>query len=444
MTSDEIKKIGVIGLGYVGFITAVGFALKGYEVKCVDILKETVDQANNGIVPFFEPNLDDNLKYVLENKKFEASTKYDILIDTNISFLCVGTPSLKSGGIDLQYIKKAATNIGKILKKMDHYHIVIVKSTVVPGTTENIILPLLEKKSGKKCGESFSIAMSPEFLKEGDALNDFLNPDRTVIGANEQKSVDYLKKLFKPFGGEILVVKNPRTAEMIKYANNSFLATKISFINEIANICRSIDGIDVNEVAKGIGLDYRISDKFLRSGCGFGGSCFPKDVKAIIDFARNNNYNPILLNSVLEINEKQAEIMLKLLKEAIGNLDNKKIAILGLSFKPNTSDIREAPSIRIIDLLMQEKNIIINAYDPVAIEEAKKSIKYEINYMNSVDECISGTDAVLIITEWNEFKELTPEFYIKNMKNPVIIDGRKIYDFDLFSNKLKYYTIGEK
>ena len=437
-------KIGIVGLGYVGYISAVGFALKGYNVRCVDLIEESVNSANNGSVTFFEPQLEENLNKVLKEKRFLASTNYDILLDTDITFMCVGTPSQISGEIDLKYIKSASLEIGKILGKMDHFHIVIVKSTVVPGTTESIILPILEKESGKKCGNDFSIAMTPEFLKEGDAMNDFLNPDRTIIGAYDIKTANLIKELFTPFGGEILIVKNPRTAEMIKYANNSFLATKISFINEIANICRSIEGINVEEVASGIGLDYRISDKFLRSGCGFGGSCFPKDVKAIINFAKNHRYNPLLLNSVIEINNNQSLIMIDLLKEVLGNLSGKKIAILGLSFKPNTSDMREAPSIKIINSLANEKGIIINTFDPVAIKEAKKLIKHKINYSPSIKNCISNADACLIVTEWVEFKKLTPEFFIENMKNPIIIDGRKIFDFDLFTNKLQYFTIGQK
>ncbi|MHA1693973.1 MAG: UDP-glucose dehydrogenase family protein [Candidatus Helarchaeota archaeon] len=443
MNNIKIGKIGIIGLGYVGFISAVGFALKGYKVKCVDILENNVKMANNGEVPFFEPNLRENLGKVLESKRFSASKDYTILKDTDISFICVGTPSLKTGEIDLKYIKSSAENLGKVLGTMDHFHVAVVKSTVVPGTTEEVVLPILEKFSGKKCGVDFSIAMTPEFLKEGDAMNDFLNPDRTVIGASDQRTANLLKNLFMQLGGKILIVRNPRTAEMIKYANNTFLAMKISFINELANISRTIGGIDINEVAQGIGLDQRISGKFLKAGCGFGGSCFPKDVKAIKEFAKNRGYNPILINAILDVNEKQPLIMIKILKEAIGNLKGKKIAILGLSFKPNTSDMREAPSIKIIDQLVKE-GVILNAYDPVAIDEAKKLIKGTINYSNSLLNCIKGADACLIITEWDEFRELTPDFFIKNMKEPIIIDGRKIYDFNLFSSKLKYYTIGQK
>ncbi|MBD3227441.1 MAG: nucleotide sugar dehydrogenase [Candidatus Lokiarchaeota archaeon] len=434
-------KIGIIGLGYVGLISAVGFALKNNDVKCVDVIEDKIRIIKRGEVPFFEPKLKKNLQRVLDDEKIEFSTSYNILEDVDISFICVGTPSKDTGEIELKYIKETATEIAKILKKIDHYHIVVVKSTVVPGTTENIVLPLIQKGSGKKFEKDFSIAMTPEFLKEGNAMDDFLYPDRTIIGCTDQNALNILKKLFKPFGGEILVVSNPRTAEMIKYTNNAFLATKISFINEISNICKLIDNIDVNEVAKGIGLDYRISDRFLRAGCGFGGSCFPKDVKAIVNFAKNYNYNPLLLNSVLEVNKNQAKIMINMLKEALGDLARKKIAILGLSFKPNTSDMREAPSIKIIRFLEHE-DVMITAYDPAAIDEAKRIFKDKINYANSIIECIEDADACLIVTEWSEFKDLKPKVFIELMKNPIIIDGRRIYDFEEFSKALIYYCIG--
>lgn len=443
MNTSKKFKIGIIGLGYVGFISGVGFALKGFDVKCVEINKETIELANNGKVPFYEPKLEENLQTVLKNKKFEASDDYSLLLNTDMSFICVGTPSHISGEIDLTYIKNSAKELGGIIKQMEHFHIVIIKSTVVPGTTENVILPILEKTAGKKCGIDFSIAMNPEFLKEGNAMDDFLNPDRTVVGAYDVKTADKIKQLYDEFKGTFMIVRNPRTAEMIKYANNSFLATKISFINEIANICRLIGGIEVNEVAKGIGLDYRISENFLRAGCGFGGSCFPKDVKAIISHAKKYDYDPKLLESVIDVNTNQAMIMVKILQDAIGDLNDRMIAILGLSFKPNTSDMREAPSIRIIKRL-KEEGVKIQVYDPVAIEEAKKIINNDIEYCESVKECIKNADACLLVTEWEEFKKLSPEFFIENMKTPIIIDGRKIYDFDLFTSKLKYYTIGLK
>ena len=444
MKNQRIRKIGIIGLGYVGFITAVGFGLKGYEVKCVDIREDVVKKANEGSVPFFEPNLEDNLNVVIQENKFSASTTYDILKDTEVSFICVGTPSKETGEIDLKYIISASENIGKVLKEMDHFHIVVVKSTVVPTTTENVVKPILEKNSEKNCGKDFSIAMIPEFLREGNAMYDFLHPSRTVIGAYDKNTAQKLTDLFKPFEGEIFVVENPRTAEMIKYANNSFLALKVSFINEIANICRSIGKIDVNEVAKGIGLDDRISEKFLRAGCGFGGSCFPKDTKAIYNLAKQKGYTPLLIDALLKVNENQSKIMVKMLEEAIGDLNGKKIAILGLAFKPNTSDMREAPSIKIIDMITKNHNVEICAYDPAAMDEAKNIIQQDIKYAPSVADCIKDADACLIITEWDEFKILKPEFFIENMKTPIIIDGRMIYNFEKFSRKLAYYSIGRR
>ncbi len=438
----EIKNIGIVGLGYVGLTTGVGFAFKGYNVIGIDINKTNVERINSGEVTFYEPGLAELLKKMIEKQKFKASVNINDLLICEVIFICVGTPPKETGASDLNQIESAAIEIGKILQKMNKNPIIITKSTVPPGTTQTVVLPLLEKYSGKKVGRDFSIAMSPEFLKEGNALNDFLHPDRTIFGAYDDKTSKILYDFFKIFDNPIFAVKNISTAEMIKYINNAFLSTKISFINEIANICRLIENVDVTDIAKGIGMDERISEKFLRAGCGFGGSCYPKDVKAIIAFAKGRGYSPLLLSSVLEVNENQAQITVDILKNALPDLSNKKISILGLAFKPETSDMREACSLRIINILKQEKNAEITVYDPKAMEEARKILGNTVHFTNSIEECIEGADACIIVTEWDEFKPLKPEFFLKHMKNPLIIDSRKIYDHEKFSKVLSYYEIG--
>jgi len=440
----EVENIGIIGLGYVGLTTGVGFASLGFNVIGIDINKKNVEKVNSGRINFFEPGVEPLLNELLKKNRFKASTDYNEIINCKIIFICVGTPSKENGECDLRFIKSVAVEIGKILDKMNNNPIIIVKSTVPPDTTQFTVLPLLLKHSKKQVGKDFSVAMSPEFLKEGNALNDFLHPDRIVIGAYDNDTAQFLENFFKIFKSKIYITKNVSTAEMIKYANNAFLSTKISFINEMANICRTFKNVDVSEIATGIGLDDRISDKFLRAGCGFGGSCYQKDVKALISFAKNGNYTASLLSSVLLVNDNQAKITVDILKEAIPDLRNKKIAILGLAFKPETSDMREASSIRIINLLQKEENVKITAYDPKALEEAHKIFGDSINYAKSSKECVSGADACLIVTEWDEFKKLKPEFFIENMKTPIIVDGRKIYDFEAFNKKLTYYEIGRR
>lgn len=440
MASPAKRTISVVGLGYVGFVTSLCLASKGHLVYGIDTLPEVVDAANQGYLPFFEPKLDDLLKKALKTKRFLATLDYNEAIpSSDLVFITVGTPSDEQGAVNLTYIQEAATKIGSSMD--NRYRIIVVKSTVVPGTTDGIILPLLEKNSGLKAGKDFGLCMNPEFLKEGSAVDDFLHPDRTVIGGIDSKSIDFLEQFFKPFGGPILKT-NTRTAEMIKYANNAFLATKVSFINEIANICQLIEGIDVKDVAQGIGLDYRISPKFLRAGAGFGGSCFPKDLKGLISFAKKRNYSPILLEATLRLNEFQAQILINMALSELESLDYKKVAILGLAFKPNTSDMREAASLRIINRLLKFKNIQICAYDPVALEEAQKILGTKISYSPSLEDCLRNADVCFIVTEWDEFKNLSPTVFKTLMKTPIIVDGRKIYDVASFSKETTILQIG--
>ncbi|RLJ10342.1 MAG: UDP-glucose 6-dehydrogenase [Candidatus Aenigmatarchaeota archaeon] len=414
-------KISVIGSGFVGLSTGVGFAKKENDVILVDNDREKVNKINDGVCPFYEPELEDELVEQLYLGKIKATDdlQYAVL-NSDISFICVPTPFGKKG-IDLSYIEKVSKDLGMVLKDKNAYHIVVVKSTVVPETTERIVLPLLERFSGKSFGNYFGLCVNPEFLREGSALNDFLNPDRIVIGGIDEKSIDALKRLYKNFNSPIIVT-DWRTAEMIKYVSNAFLATKISFANEIGNICKKLD-IDTYEVMDAVGLDHRICREFLNAGIGFGGSCFPKDLSALIVKSESLRYEPKLLKEVLEINKKQPLRMVELLKERLGDLKDKTVAVLGLSFKPNTSDIRDAPSLKIVDSLLK-RGCKVKAYDPKAMDDFKKMFP-NITYCRNPRDALNGSDACLILTEWDEFKSLRDtDFGV--MKNRLIIEGRRV------------------
>jgi len=440
----KAQRISIIGIGYVGLCTAIGFTSKGYKVVASDIDKQKIASINKGITPFYEPNLNEMLQKAVTNGNLKCTLNWqEAIIKTDITFITVGTPSKLDGSINLQYIKNATKGIGQALNKKDTYHLVVVKSTVIPDTTEKTVKPTLEKHSRKHCGKDFGLCMNPEFLREGSALHDTLNPDRIIIGEHDKKSGDTLENLYRNFYGEKtppIIRTNLPTAELIKYANNAFLTTKISFINTIANICQKIPETDITIIAKAIGLDKRINPQFLNAGLGYGGSCFPKDIKALIAFSKKLGYNPPLLKAVEQTNQAQPQQAIKLAKKHLGNLKDKHIAILGLSFKPNTDDIREARSISIINQLLKQ-GAKITAYDPAAIPNAKKIFKNKIKYASSAIQCIKDADCCILVTEWDVFKKLTPEDFTKNMKQPILIDGRRIYDPKQY-RKLKFEAIG--
>jgi len=413
-------KISVVGTGYVGLITGVGLAHKGHEVTCVDIIPEKVESINKGIPPIYEKGLESLLKDVLNKKLFTATMDLEGAVSgSDITLVCVGTPSNDDGSIDLKYVKKVCEDIGKILSKKDSYHTVVIKSTVVPGTTKGVCVPIIEKHSGKKAGDGFGVCMNPEFLREGLALEDFLNPSRHVIGSIDERSADILENIYSEFPGPI-VKTDLNTAEMIKYASNLFLATKISYINEIGNLCKKL-GADVFRVAEGMSLDPRISKHFLGAGIGFGGSCLPKDSRALVAKAKEIGYNPALLEAVLSVNDSQVENILKITHDKIGNLKGKNIAILGLAFKPETDDVRESPAIPLLGKLVKEGGKI-KAYDPEAMENMKKEVNSGVDYCDSAQDALKDADVCLILTEWPEFKRVD----FSKMKNPLVIEGRKI------------------
>jgi len=425
-------KISIIGSGYVGSVTAACFAELGHDVICIDIDEEKIEQINAGIPPIYEEGLGELMqKHV--SVRLSATSDYDYAVwNSDISFICVGTPSGEHGSIDLSIVRSASKSLGRALSKKDRYHIVVVKSTVVPETTEKIVLPILEENSGKRAGADFGIGMNPEFLREGKAVYDFMHPDKIVIGAIDERSGAIISELYRDIDCEITRT-NPRTAEMIKYVNNSFLAAKISFSNEIGNICKRLD-IDTYEVMRAVGTDFRISANFLNSGAGFGGSCFPKDVKALIAKAKDTGYDPILLESVINVNEQQPLRMIELLEGRIGSIDGKRIAVLGLAFKNETDDIRESRSIPVIAELLRLAAEVA-AYDPMASGNMKK-IFNNVTYCDSVIEALRNADACFVMTEWDQFRSLDTEFGV--MKNRVVIDGRHMIQVQDIEQDIDY------
>ena len=406
-------KISIIGCGYVGAVTGACFAALGHDIVFVELDPGKIAAINAGRAPIYEPGLDELLQ-----KHSSRITATDDLADavchTEVTFICVGTPSRQDGSIDLTYVRSAAAEIGRILKEKRGYQTVIVKSTVLPGTTEGFVLPILEAESGKRGFVDFGLASNPEFLREGSALADFFTPDRIVIGASDDRSRRLLEELYSPIDCPKMITAIP-VAEMIKYVSNAFLATKISFANEIGNICKQM-GIDTAEVFRGVGMDHRINPAFFQSGIGFGGSCFPKDVRALIAKAEEVGVEPKILKDVIEVNEEQPLKLLELLTAHVPNLDRKTIGLLGLAFKPNTDDVRESRAIPIVETLLR-KGATVLAYDPMAMGNFRK-IYPQINYVPTAADALDA-DAVLITTEWKEFESL-------NYSGKTVIDGRRI------------------
>ncbi len=441
-----MKDISVSGLGFVGLATAVCFAERGFNVYAVDPDRTRVASVKAGKPPFYESEVEPLLHRALERCLLKCVDDVEeAILNTDMTFIAVGTPSQPDGGIDLTYVKQSAEEIGAALaKKKGSYHLVVIKSTVVPGTTRNLVKPSLEGASGLVAGEGFGLAMSPEFFREGTAVYDTFNTDRVIIGEYDARSGALLEDLFRRFYGEKpppILRMSLESAEMVKYASNSLLATKISFINEMANICERLPGVDVAEVAKGVGLDHRIGPNFLNAGLGFGGSCFPKDVKALISFSQGLNYEPAILKAVLKVNEGQPIRSVEHAMRLLGGLKGRRVALLGLAFKPDTSDIREAASLKIIRRLLEEGAEVVD-FDPAAILEGKAALGGKIQYASSALEAISGADCCIVVTEWEEFRRLKPEDFLARMRRPVVVDGRRVYDPAEFGGRLTYAAIG--
>jgi len=413
--------ISIVGTGYVGLSTGAGFAKMGHRVICMDIDKNKVERINAGDIPIYEPGLNEVIRECRKKNMFEATSDLEhAVMNSDVSFICVPTPEKKNGDCDLSFIENVCKNLGKILGKKEGYHVVVIKSTVPPETTERTVIPILEEYSGKNAGTDFGVCMNPEFLREGSALQDFLNPDRIIIGEFDKRSGDVVERAYRRFDAPI-VRTQLRVAEMIKYASNAFLAMKITFANEMGNICKRL-GIDVYEVMKGVAFDKRISPYFLRAGVGFGGSCFRKDLRSIIAKAEKLGYDARLLKEVISINEMQPLRIVDLLRKRTGSLKGKCIAVLGLAFKPDTDDIRDAPSIAVVSELLRN-GAKVKAYDPKAMFNFRKMFS-EIEYCESAREALKGANACLILTEWKEFRELTDDDF-SLMTERIVIEGRK-------------------
>ena len=429
-------KIAMIGTGYVGLVTGTCFAELGNSVICVDNDLNKIKKLNQGIIPIYEPGLEEMVHKNMEAKRLDFTSEIEETIKvSDIIFIAVGTPPKENGEADLSSVEKVSAIVADV---MTEYKLVVGKSTV-PVNTGRWIKKTINIRNIK--GVDFDIASNPEFLREGSAINDFLHPDRIVIGVESEKAKNLLCELYKPIDAPILVT-DIESAEIIKHASNSFLATKISFINAISIICE-LSGADVRKVAEGMGLDKRIGKDFLSAGAGFGGFCFPKDLSAFIKIAENLGYDFRLLKEVENINSEQKKTIVKKIRENLWNLNEKTVGILGLSFKPNTDDIRYAPSIDIIGELLKE-NVQIKAYDPQAMERTKR-IFPNIVYCRNPYEVCEGTDALVILTEWDEFKELDMKRVKALLKTPIIIDGRNIFDPEIMREDGFLYTgIGTK
>lgn len=437
-------KISVVGTGYVGLVSGTCFAETGVNVTCVDINQHKIDMLNKGHIPIYEPGLEDIYKKNVEKGRLNFTTSLEeSLKDADAVFIAVGTPPDEDGSADLKYVLGVAREIGR---NIDHYMVIVTKSTVPVGTSVKVKKAVLEELEKRGENIPFDVASNPEFLKEGSAVDDFLKPDRIVIGTESENAQKVMNRLYKPFllNGHPLLFMDITSSEMTKYAANSMLATKISFINDIANLCEIV-GADVDAVRRGIGSDARIGYKFIYPGTGYGGSCFPKDVQALVRTADENGYSLDILKAVEAVNYRQKTVLFsKIYRHFNGDLKGKKFAIWGLAFKPKTDDMREAPSLVIIDKLL-EAGAVVTAYDPVAMEEAHRMLGDKIEYAKDEYEVCIDADALVLVTEWSEFR--SPNFRVlqKLLKNKIVFDGRNIYDpTEMAEQGFNYYAIGRK
>ncbi len=435
-------RISVIGTGYVGLVSGTCMAETGVTVTCVDINRKKIDMLNSGEVPIYEPGLAEMLKRNIENKRISFTTSLkDSLCDADAVFIAVGTPPDEDGSADLSYVVAVAREIGQYLQD---YTVVVTKSTVPVGTSLRVRAAVQQELDNRGVNIPFDVASNPEFLKEGDAISDFMKPDRIVVGVDSERARKVMERLYHAFSvqnHEVVIMDIP-SAEMTKYAANAMLATRISFMNDIANLCELM-GADVDNVKRGIGSDTRIGKSFLNAGCGYGGSCFPKDVKALAKTGKDRGYSLEVLEAVERVNDKQKMVVVdKVLKHFNGDIRGKRFALWGLAFKPNTDDMREAPSLVIVDELLK-RGASICGYDPVAMDEAKRILDYKIEYADDMYAALNGADALIVVTEWQEFKLPKFTFIEKNLKSKVIFDGRNIYSPGQMKDfGYKYYSIG--
>ena len=435
-------KIVIVGTGYVGLVSGTCFSEMGVDVTCVDIDRKKIDKLRQGIIPIYEPGLEELVcKNVNAGRLHFTTDLREILDEVEVVFSAVGTPPDEDGSADLKYVLEVARSVGQNMKK---YLVIVTKSTVPVGTALKVKNAIQEELDRRGVNIEFDVASNPEFLKEGAAVHDFMSPDRVVVGVANERAKEIMSRLYKPFmlSGDRMIFTDIPSAEMIKYAANSMLATRISFMNDMANLCELV-GADINMVRKGIGTDSRIGKKFLYAGCGYGGSCFPKDVKALIKTAEQNGYEMQVLKAVENVNEKQKSILFdKFMKHFAGEVKGKIVAMWGLSFKPETDDMREAPALVLIDLLLNA-GVCVKVYDPIAMDECKRRIGDKVIYCKDMYDATVDADTLMLVTEWKEFRMPSWNVLKKVMRGYVVVDGRNIYDRkELKENGFNYYKIG--
>lgn len=435
-------KIVIVGTGYVGLVSGTCFSEMGVDVTCVDIDRKKIDKLRQGIIPIYEPGLEELVSKNVNAGRLHFTTDLrEILDEVEVVFSAVGTPPDEDGSADLKYVLEVARSVGQNMKK---YLVIVTKSTVPVGTALKVKNAIQEELDRRGVNIEFDVASNPEFLKEGAAVNDFMSPDRVVVGVANERAKEIMSRLYKPFmlSGDRMIFTDIPSAEMIKYAANSMLATRISFMNDMANLCELV-GADINMVRKGIGTDSRIGKKFLYAGCGYGGSCFPKDVKALIKTAEQNGYEMQVLKAVENVNEKQKSILFdKFMKHFNGKVKGKTVAMWGLAFKPETDDMREAPALVLIDLLLNA-GVSVKVYDPIAMDECHRRIGDKVIYCKDMYEATVDADTLMLVTEWKEFRVPSWSVLKKVMRGHVVVDGRNIYDGkELKGNGFNYYKIG--
>jgi UDPglucose 6-dehydrogenase len=441
--TEEVMKLSVVGTGYVGLVTGVCLAEKGHDVTCVDIDRAKVESINRGVPPIHEQGLGELLRKHVGTSVRATTDLASAVLGSDLTFIAAGTP-FDGKEIDLRFIREIASQIGGVLAKKDGYHVIVVKSTVVPGTTDTVVLPLLEQHSCKRAGEHFGVGMNPEFLSEGVAVPDFMQPDRIVLGGIDARTLAVMDAVYAPFAGVPVLRTNNKTAEMIKYASNALQATAISFANELGNLCSALGGIDVVDVMSGVHLMKELNPQvpaaggtrrvkagitsFLGAGCGFGGSCFPKDVKALVAHAQKHDVPMPILQGVLDVNAKQPLRVVELLKQHLGDLRGKRVAVLGLAFKPGTDDVRESPAIPIVYALA-DAGAVVSGYDPIAMPNARAFLGDRLRYAQSLPDVLDGADGVALVTRWEEFRQ-APDLINRMNPPPVLVDGRRMLPKD--------------
>ena len=435
-------KIAIVGTGYVGLVSGTCFSEMGNDVTCVDVNKEKIEQLQHGMIPIYEPGLEEMVHKNVKAGRLHFTTDLtEVLDEVEVVFSAVGTPPDEDGSADLKYVLEVARTVGR---NMNKYLVVVTKSTVPVGTAIKVKQAIREELEQRGVTLEFDVASNPEFLKEGAAVEDFMRPDRVVVGVESDRAKESMTRLYRPFmlTNDRMIFTDIPSAEMIKYAANSMLATRISFMNDVANLCELV-GADINMVRKGIGADTRIGQKFLYAGCGYGGSCFPKDVKALIKTAEQNGYEMQVLKAVESVNERQKSVLFrKFVNHFSGDVKGKTVALWGLAFKPETDDMREAPALVLIDLLLNA-GVTVKVYDPIAMDECHRRIGDTVVYCKDMYEATVDADALMLVTEWKEFRVPSWSVLKKSMNGRVVIDGRNIYERrELEENGFEYYKIG--